>query len=412
MTQPMMVADNSFRQVANLEALPNVRVTHLVQFLKCPRLWAAEAFGEIPRSDNKYLRMGTAAHAVIESFLRTKSELSRAWFVSHIESLIASEMPHKEIDALWEYIQGLDAEGVRSRIVDVEHKWRMEVHPDLKPLTGTVDLITDEGEQVILMTDHKTNRSVEGQDYWTMQAQPLLYALWARRAFPGYRIKFRIGYALLNKKIEWETDPAMDEAMLIRFIQAQEEMRVYSRTGHWLETPGEGCKWCPLKKTCGAFQAQLKAVQDTELESLGGVPNLLGETDVEAYVRLQRTAKLAGELADEVKGKLMEQVSHEVGAQVTGGGHTVTVTVGKRRTAAFSKVGPMVDAMIEAGGDVDVDDLYTVSVTKLDALLQSIGAESLAEKVMVTAIGNPSLKVSQSKVDLGGKAPKKAAKLA
>ncbi len=316
-------------------------------------------------------------------------------------------MPEREIQAVWGYLQGLEAEGIRNRIIDIEHKWRLELHPDLKPLTGTVDLIVHLDDGTIVLIDHKTSRGFEDEGHWSMQAQPLLYSLWARRAFPGRKVRFRIGYCLLNKQVEWETDPAVDDQLLVRFVEVQEEMRVYHRTGRWLETPGEACKWCALKKTCGAFQAQLKMAQETELASLGGIAALEGETEIETFVRLQRVSKHAGDLADEVKASLLARVGTEVGAQLEEGGHVATVTVSRRRQAAFSKVGPVVQAMVDAGGDIDVDDLYTVSVTKLDALLQSVGAEGLAEKMMTSVAGNPSLKVTANKLDLGGKAPRR-----
>ena len=60
--QPVPVTDNSLKPVARFADLQSLRVTQIASLRKCPRLWALQLFGVIPRVDTPASRIGTAVH--------------------------------------------------------------------------------------------------------------------------------------------------------------------------------------------------------------------------------------------------------------------------------------------------------------------------------------------------------------
>ncbi len=262
MNENAELAEEYRQQLISVKAL---RVTGAQSFESCPHKWHVEQFGAGKRRESKYARIGTAVHKVAEMFVT--GQINVPW--SEVADWLRGEgVNAEETDNCFEYLHSLAVLGLR--VIAVEQAFELEVAPGLIPLLGHMDLVAVSSREALVVLDHKTNRQSEPAATWARRLQPVLYSMAARRLYPGFAAqKFIIGYPNLGTFVEWDVDPAQNEAEAIeRYAAIYRDMQLHSAKGFYEQRVHDGCRYCPVKSRCGAL-ADLGA--SVLIRSLGGL---------------------------------------------------------------------------------------------------------------------------------------------
>lgn len=371
-----LLADNSLKTVNSLDEVTEFRVTGLVAFETCPRRWAAEIQGAkltdpkaLERSQ-KYSRIGTAAHHVIEAYLTGKLDPENEVFTWTWEQAdrfcMKAGMPPAERENLRTYL-GMLAPW-RERMRHTEHKLTSNTDVELW-FAGTLDYIGwCEEDQCWDILDHKTNREFEPAEVWAQKLQPLLYTVllrrWLRDTYQAWNadIRYTIGYVNLGQFVTWTTDSGHEDIAWGRVEELREEFYVYRRTGEFPARVNKFCSNCPLRDRCPAAK-----------EAVENLAGLVGAMEVEKVSPLARHEFLTN--AVKLAEGMLEEVREEIRCRMTlaeveaweDEGWTATLRSRKTRSADPVEVLTAVSRQ-EGMSPHDLWGCFSVKMTALDKL--------------------------------------------
>lgn len=354
--------------ILRIDQLEFLRVTSLRVFEDCPYTWAAQWLGGNKSGDTDASKIGTAAHTIIEHFIRALWCLDD---VVHDDAKAWGIIPAPEQDKLYNYLDAhveMHEKGYRLRCTEREVEGFMP-GVDL-PIRGHIDAEYDTPSGAILIEDHKTNRDYDPHEWWRQQLQQLLYAWMVRQENPGRRIIFRIGYPNLNRSVEWETDPADDVQLEARIQNIWAEMHMHQASGNWPKRVNDKCKWCPVRGNCSEYELATKRF--LELFQQRVAPKSIGE-QLE-FVQAVK-AMIAGKEA-ELKTQLMAMVETAPGGKLRQGDKIWAAEHGSRRVIsagdAFGVIQRQISAVPELGPIMQgrLDDIFTVKVGEVDRLMK------------------------------------------
>lgn len=306
MNDPPVPMDQAF----DVRSLDSIRVTAWSTFDKCPQRWAASRFGIVGPSDNKYTRIGTAVHAVIEAYLRWQFELSQ--FDRSVRYLTHHGVSDDEQENLREYLETLS--DVRPRVFAIEHEFYLQAPGIDVPIPGHMDVVYQEEDRSLVIRDHKTNRRYKSADWWSQQDQPRMYSWGARQQWPGYDIHYEIGYVNLNRVARWTTSRADDLAMSEVLQRRWRNMVACSDMRAFPEVFNDDCGFCPLRSGCRTYNAEMNAFLD---QFLSGSLNKMSIIDRLQY--LERIRKVADDEIGELERELAVRALAEGGRAVVDG---------------------------------------------------------------------------------------------
>lgn len=379
------LTDNSLVQVQSLDDLKAIRVTGWDRFASCPRRWYAEMLGlsdidatQIGQREvhqNKWAKMGTAAHHVIELFLSPewtdKLPGSGVCWVHASKFLEEQGMGPTERANLLRYLGTLEREGWRDNVVVTELKLEGSPRPYCLPMGGTLDYIGLNRELDCWdILDHKTNRSFEPAEVWAAKLQPMFYT-WLYRKYlkemddeaAAKPIRYTIGYVNLGQMVSWVTDLAMDAHIEEVYEQLWQEFSVYKRTGEWPERLNEWCASCPVMGGCTKAKEALNSFAAlAEKQEAQGISMLERASFLSNTVKLAET--LLEGLREEIKNRMLEE-----GAEVwTDAGLKASLTRPTRRSIDFCDLW---DLLAEYGmNQQEMRDLFSVKMAGLDTLIK------------------------------------------
>lgn len=378
-----LLADNSLKTVNSLDEVTEFRVTGLVAFETCPRRWSAEIQGAVltdPKAlerSQKYSRIGTAAHHVIETYLTTSVDPDDAhWWKEAEEFCKKAGMPPAERENLRTFL-GMLAPW-RERMRHTEHKVRRG-NLDALPFAGTLDYVGwCEEDQCWDICDWKTNREFEPAEVWAQKLQPLLYTVLLRQWLlrketdAGWHfvnppaVRYTIGYVNLGQFVTWMTDPKEDDPnALVRYLNLFKEFEVYRRTGEFPARVNKFCSNCPLRDRCPAAR-----------EAVESLSQLAGEMDAENVSPLARHEFLTN--AVKLAEGMLEEVREEIRCRMTlaevdaweDGGWTATLRGRKTRSAnALSVLDELHAYFGEVNARAYAAEVLSVKMTALDKVV-------------------------------------------
>jgi RecB family exonuclease len=325
---------------------------------ECPANWAYQYLEGNRQPSGKYAEIGSAAHAVVESFL--KKEIGHP--AMHA-SLVNIPDPNEREQAV-QY--ALTREGKRARLLGTEIEFFIEVLPGVY-VKGFIDAAYWHPDGTLEIEDHKTNRQRETAEEWSRKIQPRLYSLIARRFLwpQAQRIRFTIGYVMIGGEVTWETDPEWDDDTMARLTETWAGMG----SGTYKETVGEHCRFCPRTAICGAYQDTMMGLASSI------VPMLREEHPAERLSRLKGLIKLLEAEEESAKSDLLALVKANGPIQVAGNEWSMG-TKSKRVAPEFAELwrammGP--DGYDSDGVEVLFDmgtKLFTVKLGGLDIMVK------------------------------------------
>ena len=235
-----------------LNQLHHLSKSSLEIFEQCPRTWASQyLFGRRDREGNKYSRIGTASHAIVEAHL--KMEQLPMDQLNHIPA-------HEQSNTI-NYALSRD----RGRgTIGVEHEFLFKFREDAPPLYGLIDhLFWHPVELAVVIEDHKTNRQYDNSDYWRETLQCQIYSMVTRYLTGVDTVYFRIGYVnqpnLPPPLVR--TTKESDLQLLVRLNELWDKMITYAgsvdrvpRLEDFPETITDSCKYCLLRSSCTSFR--------------------------------------------------------------------------------------------------------------------------------------------------------------
>lgn len=373
-----------------------IRATSLKTFEYCPHSWAYRYLLPEGTQDEESrtgaAAIGTAIHTICEDFMMKlhggkemliTDEVAQAWGI----------VPNEEIPNVEKYLQTL-ADMPITNVIAIEERLYHKMRDDAPPLSGQMDIVAEQEGNILLIIDHKSNRSYNGRDFWQSQLQQLVYGWMARKEWPGFdKYKFRIGYPNLGTFVEWETDPDDDEHLRLRFDKMWSAMIAYSSEGSWPMHINDECNWCPVKARCTEYHTSVSEFASSFQTKMASQP----VTEQLIYI------KNISKIVEQVKAELEMQVAKQVidaGGSLNVAGKTWTYETGQRRVATFQDTMRELQLFTSSHPEtLDVisaalPDLFSVSVTALDRLkVQVPDLDAMIEKVAVkTDNSKPTLK--------------------
>lgn len=376
------ITDNSHRPLLSLDELEAVRVTQVARFHECPASWRAMMLGQGENCESQAARTGTAAHLVIERYLRREFELE-SWPYQQ-QYLLQQGANEEEARHVLQYL--IDLAYRREQVLDIERELRCYLIQGAPPVKGHLDAVFAAQDGAIIIRDHKTNRKLESVDEWRRKPQTLFYSAMARQTWLGRPIIFEIGYVLLGKVITWECPPADDLKVFDLYSEFWDAFRVYRRSNEWPERINENCRYCSVRRSCPTLQAAnnnfATAFAKTAVKPLP-----------ERFRWVKNVLKTVEAHYEELKTELTSEVQ-AAGGSLEFGEDRFVLQSSRRRKVSFAHLQYAVwqaVCALRAAGQPDVaewvwsdfqarlDALVTVQMTALDTLLKEL--PSLTEYV-------------------------------
>lgn len=364
------------RELMHPSQLEYIRATSLKTFSLCPYTWAHKYLATGPMTEEKRTgaaAVGTAVHLICEDFLMKLyggRECNNDEEDEELKTAYAT-VPPAELDNVTKYLGSLGELPVTNPIA-IEERLYHKMRHDAPPLSGQMDFVAEIGDNTLLILDHKTNRGYNGRDFWACQLQQLVYGWMARLEWPGFdKYKFRIGYPNLATHVEWETDPADDAQLSLRFDKMWAAMIGYAAAGEWPQTTNDECNWCDFKGRCDQYHGAVHRFAESFQQRVGVAPT------AERLLYVKDVKKIVEQLEKELE----ESVAAEVvaaGGTLQSAGRTWTYEYGQRRVASPTEVMRELQAFTVANPDAvemvaaSVDDIFSVSVGALDALARRV----------------------------------------
>jgi len=203
---------------------------------------------DLKDESSPYADLGTALHSVLEEWRPNPK--------NDIKGLITEYSKHmSKKDNEWIYNEGrrillyLDLEKlVRGELVSVELAFEETIQG--YPLVGIIDKVERLDDGTFLVTDYKSNKKMEPEDYLPQLA---VYDLAMEHLYPGSKRIMALYYLRHNKEFKF----SFTEETRTRILKSFEKAKVSVAQHHdnpmfWEKMPkkGKNCSYCPLKKEC------------------------------------------------------------------------------------------------------------------------------------------------------------------
>lgn len=269
-------------------------ITHLSKssielFESCPHRWAYEYLLGNRGPKDRFANIGTAMHAVIESYLRHESS-----------PIDISVIPQDELPSLYSYLTRLTSG--HGGTIGVELELRLKFNEEAPPILAYVDhLYSDYFDDLgwsLVIEDHKSNRRFEDETEWRKKLQPQVYGWMVRNLYQQETVCFKVGYVNLGKTVIFQTSSHEDQRVVHRLNRAWEKMKGYAKSleekpllEDWPATVSSSCQYCQLKGVCKSFRNAL--YHQTE--------DLLFHQLTPLSARLQKLKEVQGLIENEVK---------------------------------------------------------------------------------------------------------------
>ena len=366
--------------------LDHISASSIALVETCPAAWKACYVDKRKRPSSPMAEVGTAVHELAAAYLSRCS-----WDI--VERMPEwGKIPMSEHDSVKDYLHSL--EPAHGRVLGVEYKFHLSLAPDAPPVLGYIDCLSVTEDGSLLITDHKTNRTYDNIDTWRDKVQTQVYALAAYhiddlKVYP--RVRVRVGYVNLGKVVEWEHDPAHNDAIIERIQRAWEMM---SSTKHRMVL-NDDCRWCVIKDECSIYKDNIVNFSESLVKFFPG-------DIVERWNHLKTVSKLVSSLLDEVEAQLVTRLGE---SDVTHQGTRYYLETGSRRSVEFRSLW---EALCKAHDELDptllprvldvAEDLFTVKVGGIDKLLKADPGLDALIKPLVASRPNdkPSIKVKKT----------------
>lgn len=300
----------------------------------------------------------------------------------------------------------------------VEHRWTYQVTPELR-VGGIADVIRlrydadPKSPSEVLIEDYKTGRQqVPSKGKLEQDPQAVLTLSWAKREWPGARIRFRLWNVTLEatgkKKnpyrnqtyeawTEW-TPHGHESAMA--FVRAC--WNVWRRKGKPPPNVGGHCAHCFAKTYCWAYKKRLRRPDRLD----PGVD--LATMSIEDLIHLNRRAKILEDMASERRKDTAARILELMGDRTKSyrAGDLVATKMTKRQKS-YRSVGDLLSGIAEIGGlelPRLLDSLAGISDEKLTAFMNTLGensrdaAEGLVEEQRSLSQTRPYIQVREAEV--------------
>jgi hypothetical protein len=398
------LADNSLQIVNSLNEVQQFRVTGLVSFAQCPRRWAAEMLGakltdlKAREKAEKYSKIGTAAHHVIEGYLKADidPEDETGWkevdrFAMKAGCHLPSDSTSETICAYWH--RG----GVGS------NTWRRTSGaPTSTPCRSRARSITSAGVNRISVGTSWTTRRIGNS-----KARRSGRSVSSRCCIPAScgvgralkdtipkPIRYTIGYVNLGSFVTWMTDPLEDATGLERYLQLFEEFLVYRRTGEFPARLNTYCSSCPIRDACPTARDSVN-----DLAALAGVMQVDEVSLFDRHDFLTNAAKLAEALLEEVRDNIRLRMTLDDAATWEDNGWTATLKTRQTRKAdPLAVFNELRDCAIGLEEEA-FRDCFTVKMGGIDRLVKTYPeiAPGLVGLITSEDAENPTLTIKKMK---------------
>lgn len=356
--------------------ISGIRTTSVAVFEQCPASWYHRTImpllnPDMPETQNKYAKIGTTVHSVIEAFLR--GEVTNDPDVYRV-LLYDAGATETEVENLQRYLDHLGELNPAETCLAIEQEWKFKVDFVGLPLHGHIDAVFGLGD-TLLIVDHKTNRRYQNVEYWSNGNQPLMYAWAARKLWPQFkRVRFRIGYVNLGEDVEWETSKLDDVALEAKLTEVWTCMAGYFRQNFFPYHVNEGCCYCPMRNECPEFESALKTLRNSFVSAVQE------QTPEERYVWITDVLKCGEAIRDQLKQEIVNNALEQSGGEdtfVQTPNAVLKVSRGKRRAVNFLDLNDLIAKLsVEVPSLPELlreyaENIFTVKVTGLDLMLKA-----------------------------------------
>lgn len=318
---------NAHQPLVTLDNLKSVRVTQISKFQECPASWRAMMVGEGDRQESQAARTGTAAHRVIEGYLRREFELN-AWLPC-ADYLAREGVTEEESRQIFRYL--IDLAPRQGDVLAIEEELDCSLLAGAPFVRGHIDVIFQDPDGGLTIRDHKTNRRLESVAEWRQKTQPRFYSAMVRQKWPARRpIRFEIGYVLLGKTISWETSPEDDFAVYETYQEFWDGFQFYQRTGEWPERVNDNCRFCSIRRECPTIK---RATEGFQIAFLKQTERPLPEQ----LAWVKSVLKAVEAQCDELKMQIIANVQ-EAGGWIDYGDQRYSVQPSRRRDIGYREL--------------------------------------------------------------------------
>lgn len=399
---------NEFIPIESVASITSMRVTSWAKFNECPRRWRHESVVDSPLSfsskhpvGNKYTRIGTGVHSVIEDYMENyqhdtnKDVFFEQAFAKYLQETEIDEKERTNVRKYCEEIQRAGWTFSNGNLLGTEIKVTSEIENVGVPVSGTMDAVLwDEGGQCWIILDHKTNRTYESAAVWSNKVQQKIYPMLLRSHLQKIGeerqeapIDFCIGYVNMpGKFVRWRVDTAVIDDIGSEIAGYWAELTVYGNRNEWPERTNKYCNSCDLITRCSEAS---KSMDDLEKFALGSSAKTIKNNQplmeitslIKNYRRFEKLEGIASSFVQVYLELIQEYMTEKQMAEVrTEAGRVYTKEVERRfvnavsvmkRIEEESKMSVLQMASEELIPADILEDLFTVNVGALDRLLKN-----------------------------------------
>lgn len=383
----------------DITEVPYIRVSSVATMETCPKSWAAKFLVGLDVEEPAALVLidkplkpsagetGTAVHVITEEILIDALDLQSKGLPPDMHTYLTKHIPEHpalawvpvktEKDNIKEYVKDrLFHEG--ETIMAIELGGQMPWAEGEPSISYHIDLLMLEGNHTITIVDHKTNRSYEDWQVWSKKPQQMLYAWIVSQLYPGYRIRWRIGYVNQPENVTWLVDIEENNREIMgRLAKAWGEVKTTFRTdtadiASFRETANNYCNYCPVRDICETYTNHTLDFEVMKDRLLGRDANL-----ADTYEKLKLVAKLVKDWLEDCEKKILTEIaSGKVVKSATGS--TYIVTRSSRREIDFMPAFLALNTIVNDNSDSELwddivemsKDMFTFKVGGLDKLIK------------------------------------------
>lgn len=198
--------------------------------------------------DGPYAMLGTALHKVLEIW-RPNPTLSRREMVGLFNQHFPLGNKHYLFKEGCSIIYGLETNRlIRGDLVSTEFEFDLTFNG--RPVKGIIDKIERTGENKLLVTDYKSNKTIVPEEYIHQLA---IYDAALEQKFPGTEREHELYFLRFNKSVPFKfTKESWDKVDTIFASIDNLIVENQDKPGNWAQLPTQTkvCSFCPLKSEC------------------------------------------------------------------------------------------------------------------------------------------------------------------